>query len=98
MNLDDEIASFLASADCRPATSKLEPYIEMIRTLRQRRWAYKEIATALRDRFGLSVAPSSIHNFLKVRAHKKSVVPPIAASTLSPSSKASQLPRFNVDA
>jgi IS30 family transposase len=72
MNLDDQIANFLADADAdaRPARSKLEPYAELIRELRQRRWTFREIADALRERFAVTASPSTIHDFAKVRAQR----------------------------
>lgn len=98
MSLDDDITTFLAAAEHRPAASKLEPYAELIRTLRQRRWTFQEVASALRDRFGLSVAPSTVHNFIKVRAHKKGVATLPAPATPSPTAQAPQRPRFNIEA
>ena len=70
MNLDDQIANFLADADARPARSKLEPYAELIRELRQRRWTFRKIADALRERFAVTASPSTIHDFAKVRAQR----------------------------
>lgn len=98
MSLDDDIASFLAEAEARPAPSKLEPYGDLIRTLRQRRWTFVEIATALHERFSLRVAPSTIHNFVKVRAHKKNVVTPTVSPTPLPKIQPAPRPRFNLDA
>lgn len=70
MSLDDQIADFLATADDRPPQSKLEPYADLIRGLRQRRWTYRKIAAALRERFGLATGKSSIHDFVRVRARR----------------------------
>jgi IS30 family transposase len=70
MNLDDQIAKFLADADARPARSKLDPYADMIRELRQRRWTFRKIAAALRERFAVSASPSTIHDFTRVRARR----------------------------
>jgi IS30 family transposase len=70
MNLDDQIANFLADADARPARSKLEPYADLIRELRQRRWTFRKIADALRERFAVTASPSTIHDFAKVRARR----------------------------
>ena len=78
MNLDDQIAKFLADADARPARSKLEPYAKLIRELRQRRWTYRKIAAALADRFGIRASPSTIHDFLRVRAHQPTARKPEA--------------------
>jgi hypothetical protein len=70
MSLDDQIAKFLADADARPARSKLEPYADLIRELRQRRWTFRKIADALRERFAVAASPSTIHDFAKVRAQR----------------------------
>ena len=51
--------------------SKLEPYLEFIRECRAKRWSYPRIATALREDHGLSVAPSTIFSFVKVRAKRR---------------------------
>jgi len=76
MSLDEQIADFLATADDRPPQNKLEPYADLIRGLRQRRWAYRKIAAALRDRFGLATGKSSIHDFVRVRARRPRLEPP----------------------
>jgi len=70
MNLDDQIANFLANADARPTRSKLEPYADLIRELRQRRWTFRKIADALRERFAVTASPSTIHDFARVRAQR----------------------------
>jgi hypothetical protein len=51
--------------------SKLEPYREFIRECRAKRWSYPRIATALWEDYGLSVAPSTIFSFVKVRAKRR---------------------------
>ena len=51
--------------------SKLEPYREFIRECRAKRWSYPRIATTLRTDHGLSVAPSTIFSFVKVRAKRR---------------------------
>jgi hypothetical protein len=84
MSLEDEIASFLAEVETRAPASKLEPYAGLIRSLRQRRWTFAQIATALRERFNLSVAPSTIHNFLKVRAGRRALTETPSPGASSP--------------
>jgi hypothetical protein len=76
MNLQEQIAAFAAEAATRTGRSKLEPYEGLIRTLRQKRWTYAEISTALRDRFQLSVAPGTVHSLMQVRARSKPSTPP----------------------
>lgn len=98
MGTDQKIADFLARAETRPAPSKLEPYHELIRTLRQRRWAYKEIATTLREEFGVTAAPSTIHAFIKVRAKKKAMASPPSPNHETAAPPSHRKPRFNVDA
>jgi hypothetical protein len=51
--------------------SKLEPYREFIRECRAKRWSYLRITTALWKDYGLSVAPSTIFSFVKVRAKRR---------------------------
>lgn len=100
MSIDQKIADFLASATVEPTASKLEPFSELIRQLRQRRWTYQRIAAALRAEFSLGVAPSTIHAFVKVRAKKKSVSALPAPDTLSIKQIEAPVkkPRFNLDA
>ncbi len=59
--------------------SKLEPYREFIRECRAKRWSYPRIAAALREIHHLSVAPSTIFSFVKVRAKRRRlyVLPPL---------------------
>jgi transposase len=102
MNLDDQIADFLAKADCQAAPSKLEPYADLIRGLRQRRWTYSRIAAVLKERFGLATAPSTIHDFVRVRARRPKMGP-LSASQANPALGAAPGPapqkrRFHLDA
>ena len=100
MNLDDQIANFLADADPRPARSKLEPYAELIRELRQRRWTFRKIADALGERFAVTASPSTIHDFAKVRAHRaRAEAQPTQPAQTQPDAVAptsSKPPRFHV--
>lgn len=98
MNFDDQIAKFLAEADARPARSKLEPCAKLIRELRQRRWPYRKIAAALAERFDVRASPSTIHDFVRVRAHQPHAKKP-EAPTKPPASETKPLAdspwRFN---
>lgn len=97
MSLEQKITTFLAAAETVPAKSKLEPYTELIRTLRQKRWTYQRIARTLREEFGVSAAPSTIHHFQQVRAKRKGgaqVNPP----EVPVSASVPKRPRFNLDA
>ena len=99
MNLDDRIADFLAKADDRPPPSKLEPYADLIRGLRQRRWTYRKIAATLRERFGLATGKSSIHDFVRVRARRPRLEPPPGHDLPEqpPSSPTPRKRRFHLD-
>ena len=99
MSLDEQIADFLATADDRPPQSKLEPYADLIRGLRQRRWTYRKIAAALRERFGLATGKSSIHDFVRVRTRKREVQPPPApaAPPILPAQPTPRKRRFHLD-
>jgi hypothetical protein len=104
VNLDDKITAFLAAADAKAARSKLEPFADLIRQLRQRRWTYVQIAHALSEQFGLAVHPTTVHAFVKVRSGKgKGVLTmstPAVASVTSPKPVVQNQParrRFNLD-
>lgn len=58
----------------KPFQSKLRPHLEFIRECRAQELSYPRIAVELRTRFGLSVAPSTIFAFVKVRSRRRSVV------------------------
>lgn len=52
--------------------SKLEPHRELIRQLRRKGRTYRDISKLLAERIGMTVAPSTLHSFVKVRAkHRK---------------------------
>jgi hypothetical protein len=57
----------------KPPRSKLEPYLALIGDLRLKHWSYREIATLFAESLGVAVAPSTLHNFVKVRAAGKAV-------------------------
>jgi transposase len=107
MSLDQKITDFLARAEPKPTPSKLEPYAEFIRTLRQRRWSYVEIAKTLRDEFGVQAHPTTVHAFVKVRAKKKNAftmpapdhaAPSQPVSTAASQSSSAKRSRFHLDA
>jgi hypothetical protein len=99
VNLDDKITAFLVTADAKAARSKLEPYSELIRQLRQRRWTYDQIAQALRDEFGLCAHRTTIHAFVKARAGKGAIAMPpsdLSGSRIGTSASVKRS-RFNLD-
>jgi transposase len=98
MELEKKIADFLTRTEARPARSKLAPYDELIRTLRQRRWTFETIAEALDTEFGLKINPKTIWAYLQVR---REVTSPTGQKKTDQDTKA-QLSapkrRFNLDA
>lgn len=68
--MDERLQKLLAEMPERPPRSKLEPYAEVIRELRKKRRTYQEIAAFFREHLQLSVAPSTIHEFVKTRARQ----------------------------
>ena len=99
MNLDEKIADFLAASKAAPARSKLEPYAELIRGLRQRRWTYQRIAQVLAQEFGVTVAANTVFAFVKVRAGKRDgPAPPISgAPPFVPAQSTPRKRRFHLD-
>ena len=57
----------------KPFQSKLNPHFELIRRLREKRIPYPEIARVLREEQGLTVGPTTIFDFVKVRSKKRDV-------------------------
>ena len=68
--MDEKLRQLLDQMPERPPRSKLEPHAEVIRELRKKRRTYGEIATFFREHLQLSVAPSTIHDFVKTRARQ----------------------------
>ncbi len=86
--MDEKLRQLLDQMPERPPRSKLEPHREVIRELRKKRRTYQEIAVFFREHLQLSVAPSTIHDFVKTRARQARQKPdPIPAElpVLSPS-------------
>lgn len=57
----------------KPFQSKLEPYYDLIRDLREKQWSYRKIAEALGTEHGLNVSANAIFSFVKVRAKRRHV-------------------------
>jgi hypothetical protein len=74
----------LFNVPAKPPRSKLEPYLDLIRDLRSKRWSYRGISELFESELDLSVAPSTLHNFVRVRAAGKTVFAiPAASQALS---------------
>lgn len=86
--MEPALQTILESLPEKSYRSKLEPHRELIRELRRKGRTYRDIARIFRERLNLSVTPSTIHSFVKVRAkHRKQVqfeLPPVATSDLFP--------------
>ena len=66
--MDKHIRNLLDDLSSKPFRSKFKPHRELIRELRRKRHTYQDIAGFFRAHLQLHVAPSTIHNFLKVRS------------------------------
>lgn len=86
--MDEKLRQLLDEIPERPPRSKLEPHAEVIRELRRKRRTYQEIAAFFREHLQLSVAPSTIHDFVKTRtrqARKRTAVPELPRADLKES-------------
>lgn len=68
--MDERLRELLDAVPAVPPRSKLEPYHALIRELRRKRCTYQQVAKFFADRLGISVAPSTIHAFVAVRAKR----------------------------
>jgi len=66
--MEQNIRRLLEELPSKPFRSKLEPHRELIRELRRKRRTYQEIAGFFGSHLQLHVAPSPLHNFLKLRS------------------------------
>jgi IS30 family transposase len=66
--MDQKIRQLVNQLPPKPFRSKLEPHLDLIRELRQKRLTYEEIAQFLAEHLNLTVAPSTIYAFIHVRA------------------------------
>ena len=55
----------------KPGRSKLEPFADVVETLRRKRWSYRQIADFLREKANLDVDPSTIFDFVKSEAKRR---------------------------
>ena len=65
--MNENLRALLNDLPEKPPRSKLEPHVETIRLLRGKRYTYQEIARFLKEHLALAVAPSTIHDFVRVR-------------------------------
>ncbi|MEO8663192.1 MAG: hypothetical protein ABI693_32340 [Bryobacteraceae bacterium] len=68
--MEKSISEILNAIPPNPPRSKLEPYYDLIRELRQRSKTYREIAKVLKDHVGLRVDHTTICDFVHLRARR----------------------------
>jgi hypothetical protein len=74
--MQPEINKLLEEIPDKPPRSKLEAHADVIGILRRKRYTYREIALFFQERLAITVAPSTIHDFVRVRRRrgKQSIV------------------------
>jgi hypothetical protein len=65
--MDPIISRLLDDLPDNPPRSKLEPHADVIAALRRKRHTYREIAEFFREHLSITVSPSTIHDFVRVR-------------------------------
>src|SRR5580693_8415256 len=68
--MDPNISKLLDEIPEKPPRSKLELHADVIAALRQKRRTYSEIAEFFREHLAITVAPSTIHDFVRVRRRR----------------------------
>ena len=68
--MDPNISKLLDEIPEKPPRSKLELHADVIAALRQKRRTYHEIAEFFRDHLSITVSPSTIHDFVRVRRRR----------------------------
>ena len=88
--MDEAFQAILDSLPPKAARSKLEPYAELIRELRKRGRSYREIASILGERCGVTVGIHTVYNFVQVRSKAKGKTSPgeLAGSSSGPQPRA----------
>ena len=71
MAMEPSISRLLDDIPEKPPRSKLEPHADVIAALRQKRRTYREIAQFFREHLAITVAPSTIHDFVRVRRRRR---------------------------
>jgi hypothetical protein len=75
--MDERLRALLDQIPEKPPRSKLEPHLEVIRELRRKGRTYQEIAQFFGEHLNVTVAASTIHAFVHVRARRRQRKPPI---------------------
>lgn len=83
--MDPIFQAILDSLPPKTPRSRLEPYRELIREMRRRGRTYREIAQVLAEKCQVTVAPSTVHDFVRVRSQKSKAKPPAVLGEISAS-------------
>jgi hypothetical protein len=75
--MDERLRTLLDQIPEKPPRSKLEPHLDVIRELRRKGRTYQEIAQFFGEHLEVTVAASTIHAFVQVRARRRQRKPPI---------------------
>jgi hypothetical protein len=75
--MDEKLRTLLDQIPEKPPRSKLEPHLEVIRQLRRKGRTYQEIAEFFGEHLNITVAASTIHAFVQVRARRRQRQAPI---------------------
>ena len=73
--MDPKTRSILETISDSPTRSKLEPFRDLIKGLRQKRKTYREIAHILNLNCGLHVNQATIYKFVRVRSNPNRRIP-----------------------
>jgi IS30 family transposase len=65
--MDPIISKLLDELPDKRPRSKLEPHADVISALRRKRHTYREIAEFFGEHLSITVSPSTIHDFVRVR-------------------------------
>ena len=68
--MDPAISKLVDEISEKPTRSKLEPHAEIIAALRRKRRTYREIVQFFQEHLAITVAPSTIHDFVRVRRRR----------------------------
>jgi hypothetical protein len=71
--MDPNINKLLDSIPEKPPRSKLQAHADVISALRRKRRTYREIAQFFQEHLAITVAPSTIHDFVRVRRRRRNV-------------------------
>lgn len=75
--MDERLQSLIEQIPEKPPRSKLEKHHDVIRELRRKGRTYQEIAAFFREHLGVTVAASTIHAFVRVRARRRKPIPQV---------------------